>query len=154
MNILRTEIETAAPDLIFSVIDPSSAVAMWPDISHFADDALEFAFDGMKAEDVLSWIVSGRLVLVVLTRDQEIIASMTLEIVERDHEKICHCLTFAGDDLESWIDQWLDIWETIARELGCQKITIKGREGWARYARRLGFQHMYTSMFRDLREVH
>ncbi len=154
MNILRTEIETAAPDIIFSIIEPESAVKMWPDIEHFANEALEFAFDGMKTEDLLSWIVTGRLVLVVLTRDQEIIASMTLEIVEHEHEKICHCLTFAGEDLESWVEQWLDIWEMIARELGCQKITIKGREGWARYARRHGFQHMYTSMFRDIREVH
>ncbi len=147
MKILNTMIGKNGNALGFAMIDPTNARELWPEIEQHAQMALEFAFDSMTAEHVLQWIVSGRLILVVITVDGAIKASLTIEICDNDDARLCHIMTIGGENMEAWVHDWLPIWKAIGQEMGADYITIKGRAGWARYARRYGnFEHMYTQM--------
>ena len=146
MQILNTQIEKDGHVIGFSAVPPERARDLWPSIEHHAEMALSHAFDDMKPEHILGWILKDVLVLVIVTIDDKITASMTLEMVETKRGKICHIMTLGGSDMETWVDEWLKVWIAIAREQGADWITIKGREGWARFARRRGFEHEYTQM--------
>ncbi len=147
MKIINTQIGKNGDVIGFANIDPANAQELWPELADHADRALQFAFDGMTNEHVLEWILTGRLILVVITVADKITASLTIEVCDNDDARTCHIMTIGGDNMEAWVHDWLPIWQRIAADQGCDYLTIKGREGWARYARKYGgFEHMYTQM--------
>lgn len=151
MRIVNAQTQTAEDPIRISLLEPADAKKIWHNVVQYADDALRHSFDDMTPEDILHWIISDRLLLLVVTIGDKIVGAGTLEIVERKSGRVCHCMTFAGEDLDRWESDWLEIWERVARAHGCNQLTIKGREGWAKYARkRLGFQHVYTTMVKRL----
>lgn len=150
---MKTYQSWVVDDMVEVALIPADMVAgYWSNVEEYARRALEFAFDGMTVETVLERIVKGNLILVVCTVNGEIKASMTIEVCELPVGRIAHCMTLAGDDLESWVDEFVDTWKSIGKALNCDYITIKGRAGWERYARKYGFKHMYTNMYLKLEE--
>lgn len=130
-----------------AAIPADLALEYWSNVEDYARRALEFAFDGMTVETVLDRIVRGNLILIVVTVEGKIKASMTIELVDLPIGRIAHCMTLGGEDLESWVDEFVETWKLLGEALGADYITIKGRAGWERYARKFGFQHMYTNMY-------
>ncbi len=144
--------EAVAPECTFASVTPQNAVAVWDMVRPMIERALVHDYDGMTSEQILARILLDDLTLLIVERRGEIIACMTLEWVHR-RERICHCMTFAGDDMETWVDDFIDAWRAIGKEAGCRYLSIKGRKGWERYAaKRFGFAHAYTLMYLDLEE--
>lgn len=131
---------------MISVIDNDTAIALWPKLRSDFQRSLEAAHDDMTDHNLMAGILDGRMIPMVICVDDEIVGSALLEIAQLRKHKVLHCIHFAGDDLEVWVDEWMETWKELARELGCDIISIKGREGWARYARKHGFKHTYTIM--------
>ncbi len=142
--------EQINPPCTFASVDAKNVLGVWPTIKPMIERALEHDYDGMTPEQVLARILLDDLTLLLVERGGEIIACMTLEWIHRT-ERICHCMTFAGGDMESWVDEFIETWRKLAKELNCRYLSIKGRKGWEKYsARRFGFKHAYTQMFLDL----
>lgn len=139
--------------IAFNVIPSEDAAAFWPNVKDHCQDALLATFSDIPVDRVLELIVDGTIILVVVTIDDEIRASMTCEIIDTCSGKSCHIVTIGGEDLERWASDWLPVWIQIAREQGCSQLTVKGREGWARYGRKFGFVHQFTQMKLDISEV-
>ena len=145
MKILEAQIDQEPVKVC--AVPAELAGEYWPNVERFATMALEHAADDMSTNDILERIVDGSLILVVVTdEDDQPIASMTLEIVNKPTGRICHCMTLAGVDLEKWVETYIRVWRAVAVELQCDRITIKGRAGWSKYAKRHGFKHQYTIM--------
>ena len=144
MNVVQLNIDNQP--YRFCAIEPEAVLKVWPQCVDHVEDALKYSFDDMTPTQVLGMILTDRLQLVLVTRGAEIIASMTVEFCEYASGKICHIMTVAGDDMEKWVDEFVEVWKAIASENGCAYISIKGREGWARYAKKHGFKHCYTYM--------
>jgi hypothetical protein len=145
MKIMEAQIDRNPVRVV--AVPGHMAQEYWPNVERFANQALEYACDGMTVQTVLEMIVDGRLILIVVTdANDEPIASMTFEVVQQARRKICHCMTLGGDDLEQWVETFVGVWRAVALELGCDAVTIKGRAGWERYAKRFGFEHQYTIM--------
>lgn len=125
---------------------------LWPQVEPYIARALEHDYDGMTTNQVLGRLLMQQLDLIMVTRYDQLVACMTLEPVQRN-KRILHCMTFAGDDMEGWVDDFMAYWKEIAKKLDCQYISIKGRKGWERYAaKRFGFTHAYTQMFYEIKE--
>lgn len=136
----------------FSILTGQIAIKLWPDLEATIEKALAFAYDDATAEQVLAKVLLEELYLLVITRDNKIQATATLERVQRKSGATLHCMTLGGDDLESWVDQFIDTWKVLAADLQCDRISIKGRAGWQRYAKAKGFKHMYTIMYQEVTE--
>ncbi len=134
----------------FRAIPAEYCEEYWPNVREYADRALQHAFEDVTPEDILRDLVKDLKILVVITLDDEIKAALILQIDELPAGRNCHVMLAGGEDMLKWTEEWLGIWESIAREQGCKFMTLKGREGWARYARRYGFKHGYTQMFKEL----
>ena len=150
---METRINNAGQVVGFSAIPANQAEEIFPLIREYADRALIYAFEDLKPDDILRELVEDNKVLVVITLDGIIKAAIVFEIHELKAGKMCHVLLAGGEDMALWVEEWLPIWEEIAREQGCNLLTLKGREGWARYARGFGFKHGYTQMYKELDEV-
>lgn len=131
---------------MISVIDNDTAIGLWPTIGEHFKRSLEAAHDDMTEHTLLAMTLDGRLIPLVICHDDVIVGSALLEIATFKTKRVLHCIHFAGDEMELWVDEWMETWKALARELGCNVISIKGREGWARYARKHGFKHTYTIM--------
>lgn len=139
--------------IAFNVIPSEDAEQFWPNVREHCQAALVATFVDIPVERILELIVDGSIILVVVTIDDEIKASMTCEIIDTAAGKSCHIVTIGGEDLEQWAGEWLPVWIQIAREQGCNALTVKGREGWSRIGRRFGFEHQFTQMKLDITEV-
>ncbi len=134
----------------FAAIGPESVLHVWDKAEPIIKRALCYDYDGMTTNQILARILLGDLELLLVERGGAIIAVMTLEYVQRQ-ERICHCMTFSGDDMAEWVDEFIETWKRIAKETGCRYLSIKGRPGWQRYAaRRYGFEHAYTQMYLEV----
>ena len=131
-------------------MDPERAYQMWPDIGEYVDRALAYSHDDTTQFNIMAGILNERMICAVITIDHEIQGVGILEVAQLRNHRVLHCPIFSGDDLESWVEEWMDVWVAIARELKCDRVTIKGRQGWARYAKRFGFEHQYTMMSLDI----
>lgn len=140
------------PEYLFASLHGQNLLQEWDKIEPIIERALEHDYDGMTTSQVLARILLDELTLVVVVRDGEFVAAMTLEYVQRG-DRICHCMTFSGSDMEQWCDEWMETWRRIAIDTGCRYLSIKGRKGWSRYAaKHYGFTHAYTQMYYDLNE--
>jgi hypothetical protein len=142
--------ESPGPEYRFAMLDREVALELWPEIEGLVGRALEYAFDGMQSAEILGRILTRQLYCLVVIDERNAIKGCATIEVYNAKVKTAHCVTFAGDDLEGWVDDWLEVWSTAARELGCSRISIKGRAGWERYAKRLGFEHTYTIMHKEV----
>ena len=125
----------------------------WPEVEHFVDMAMQHSYGDMTTKDVLERVASGNLLMLVAMVGDEIRACFCLELVERFTGKTCHCMILAGSGIDDWIDTWMACWREVALQYGCDRLTIKGRPGWARYAKhKFGFKHLYTVMSLDIDE--
>ena len=140
------------PQILVATVTPDLALEVWSQAEPIIARALEHDYDDMTTNQILSRILRGDITLLIILSDGEIIACMTLEYVRRV-DRICHCMTFCGDDMFSWVESFMDAWRQIASETGCKYISIKGRKGWERYAKRFGFQHAYTQMYLNIEEA-
>lgn len=89
-------------------------------------------------------------VLVLMVEDKELVCVQTYEIVQTTNKKIMNLYTTGGVNLDSYIEELLDVIDKIAREHDCDSIYTKGRKGWERKLKDFGYKHGYTILERKL----
>ncbi len=84
-------------------------------------------------ENILEDIRYGRVVLWVAVDDETAVvhAAMTTELVPMRSGLVCWMRQCAGDRMRDWRDFHVQI-EQYARDEGCVKTVLRGREGWER----------------------
>lgn len=152
MTVEVYNIDGQDPEPAFAILAPADAIALWPEIREHFEAALGFAHDRTTPEHVLARVLTGDLYLLVVSSADFLVASFTFERVQNRDGYTLHCMTLAGEDMESWVDQFLDIWKQLAAELGCSRISIKGRAGWQKFALKKGFKHQYTIMYQEVQQ--
>ena len=148
MNVIKLAVDNEPYQ--FCTIAPEDVLKVWPECEPHVEKALQHAYDDMTPTQVLGMILTNRLQLVLVTKGSQVVASMTFEICEYASGKVCHIMTVSGDDMEQWVNEFVGVWKAIGIETGCSYLSIKGREGWARYAKKHGFKHGYTYMRLEL----
>lgn len=77
--------------------------------------------------------LAGDNLIVLVTKEQEIIAVMTLETRTFDSgHKALYVPICSGKDLEQWGFQFFEYCQMVAKEYGINEIRAIGREGWLR----------------------
>lgn len=151
MMAAEAQVDADLNPITIQAIEPQQIREVWPSVKQFAKDALRHAFDDMTARDLLEMILLGELLLVVIKQDQQTLGIAAFEISGSSKGDYLHCMIFAGDDMSTWVDQFMALWHMLARHYGCRWISIKGRKGWDRYAsKRYGFEHCYTVMRKEV----
>ena len=149
--------EPAAKPMDFDVlaIDPEAVDHLWPVLSPYIERGLAYGYDAYEIDDLKQRLKERKLIAIaVMQRGEELpTVVLTLELSTiQNIGRVCHYVTAGGSEMETWAE-WLDpIIAEIAREQGADYLTTKGRPGWARALRTLGYEHLYTICGKKVRK--
>jgi len=137
------------PTLDVLAIDPAAVDALWPTLGPYLERALAYGYDAYTLAECRRRLTATppELIAVVCMAKgtDEPLVVLTLELAEvQGIGRVCHFVTAAGEEMDTWAT-WLDpILVEVAREQGADYLTTKGRAGWARALKPLGYEHLYT----------
>jgi len=139
----------AHPELDVLAIDPGAVEGLWPILAPLIQRGLDYGYDAYTLDECRRRLTSSPpplIAIVVMGRGEPLPRLvLTLELAEvQGIGKVCHFVTAGGAEMESWLE-WLDpVMVEVAREQGADYLTTKGRQGWARALKPIGYEHLYT----------
>lgn len=113
-------------------------------VKRWLEAALEYSNGTHTIDDVKAAIDADKLLLI--THPQ---CAMVFEIIVYPRMKVLHGF-LCGGDLEA-IKSFNPKLDTLARKLGCRKISIAGRHGWGRALKDIGYSHAFSVVSKELR---
>ena len=131
-------------------IRPDLIDEAWSEVSPFIQLGLDYAQNELDLEDVLEGIKKNRIVPIVMGYHGEILAVVTMEVCNKPRKRIMTLMTCGGAELDSWLDEFMDVAYNLAIEQKCDAIYINGRRGWERKLKRYGYNTAYTVLTREL----
>jgi hypothetical protein len=106
---------------------------VWKTAGIFIDAACRKSGGVESVDDLYAKVKAGNGHVLVILEDRAVC------ILERDGDSL-HCTSLAGVDVVRNIVEFLDVWRSIARQVGAEKLTMKGRKGWLRVFGKHGFR--------------
>lgn len=122
----------------------------WSEIAPFIQMGLDYANNEMELVDVYQQIKQHRVVPIVMSYQGEILSVVTMEISEKPQKRVMCLMTAGGTEIDSWLDEFMDVATQLAIEQGCSSIYINGRKGWEKKLKRYGYKHQYAVLAKDL----
>ena len=122
----------------------------WDDIKPNIERALAFCNGEMGIDDVYSMIESGLLLPLLVMEDKRIVSVVTLEVVQKPLKKVVCIMTAGGDELDSWLEDILEVVNDLAKEQKADSIYINGRKGWLRKLNKFNYTHAFTVLSREV----
>lgn len=111
-------------------VDPARVHEIWPNVSGLIYKAMDRGKLGSFRE-VEREVLKGQYLLWLAYDGKDIKAAVVTSLEKTEWDKSCTIVACGGQDLERWIDL-LPVIEKFARDEGCNRILIYGREAWAR----------------------
>lgn len=120
-------------NIVVAALQPAIAAAQWDAVLRELIDVGYQVGDEKMPEDMLDRITDGRVLIWVALDDEtaKVHAAMTTELVPMRSGLVCWMGQCSGDRMRDWSDFHVQI-EEYARNEGCVKTILKGREGWLR----------------------
>lgn len=119
---------------------------VWPDVVPFIARAIDYNYDGLTEKEIYRKIkddLAQCWVLRVLGKETLVVA--ITEVITTDNEQRRLKLTLvAGEKLEENIETVHNEIIKWAKKQGCTELEGGGREGWRKFAKMLGYKHVYT----------
>jgi len=130
-------------------IAPDKIDLIWQRVKPHIDAALSYTKGELDADSIKDKLEKGEDLL-LLAIEEGILASIVCEIVQTATIKVCHVVACGGVRADIWLDKWYEIIVPLAKEQGCQRISISGRKGWEKKLKVYGFNHAYTTLDQEL----
>jgi len=127
-------------------IHPNEVDHIWDQVVGYLQRALKYDLGQSDIEEIYKQIKSGHQLLLLVVDDSRIIAAVTAIIMDDR----CNIVLAGGEAVEEWEDLILDNIRILAKEQGANRITITGRQGWARRLRHKGFRTVLVTLEEQL----
>jgi len=119
-----------------ATVDSRDVPAMWPTVRRWIKDACAWTLGVVKPAEIREDCMKGDRHMFVIFNGESIVGAGALEI---DRTSV-HVTSLGGDRLPAgWELHLLDYLVGVALSCRLRTITIKGRRGWDRKLRPLGF---------------
>ena len=119
---------------------------------HIVRDDIQRALDhnGRMSVDQLYELIESRDAQLWVCYDNKIRAVATTEIVKYPSMKVVRSITLTGENMDDWLDVFIDTVSAWAKELGCEGIETGGRMGWKKVLQKRGFENPQIFMTKKL----
>jgi hypothetical protein len=81
--------------------------------------------------DAESAVFKGEALLWIVWREPEVVATLITRVRNTNKSKVCEVCAAGGKESRVWLHMMANI-EKYARDMGCNRISVTGRKGWAR----------------------
>ena len=118
-------------------LQPVEVFNNWDSIRPLVDRALKKEF--YDAEDLRRFCLNGVLRVYKIG---DFKAVCTVELLTHPKKKTALVHTLAGEGMDEWLDDLIDILKKDAKDNGAEFLQVKGRRGWLKK----GFKETHTLM--------
>lgn len=115
------------------------AMAIWPQVSGWLDDALRKTHSLLTVEDLQRSVRIGTMRLWVVHRDDRVVAAFVTEIVRGGRGGAVNVMALGGVLMDNWLNDVVESLEAYSRANECKYVVEMGRPGWSRVLERLGW---------------
>lgn len=115
---------------------PEEVDAMWPLVKGWIARACRRTGDIENPDNLRELCKAGRHNLTALYDDND---RLTGVVVFEHCGKFLHITSCGGHDIIANLPGWVDVWRQIARVVGCEGVSLRGRRGWDRALAPFGF---------------
>lgn len=109
-------------------VDPARVHEIWPNVSGLIYKAMDKGKLGSFAE-VKKEVLAGNYLLWLAYDGANVKGAVVTALEKTEWDKSCVIVACGGKFIEEWIDL-MPVIEKFARDEGCNRILIYGREGW------------------------
>ena len=115
---------------------------LWNQIEPHLVKVVELAHNEITLESTKKKIKNGDTLLIMVLKDQDIIAVNTLEVRNFESGLKCQYIPcVGGEDFDGWVHQFFEYCKMIAKEFNCTEIRgCAVRKGWLRKLSQLGYE--------------
>ena len=132
-------------------IKPEAIEEYWESIRPFIERAQKYALGEYNIFNVFERIKAGAILPLIVYDGEEIIAVLTLEIVDMPLKKILNVMTAGGERMEEWLPDAVKHVDELAKEIDADLITIHGRRGWLRELAKHNYKATYTVLTKEVK---
>lgn len=118
----------------------------WHVVRPWIDDACTRCDGWWTIEAVERMLVDGLAQLWILKDGGEAVAAVVTAISDWDGRKVAEIVLTGGSKVIESLDEELPVIERWARDLGAEEVIFRGRRGWARLYKPLGYEEIAVTM--------
>ena len=136
---------------------PSSKIdEVWEECKDYIEMGNDKSRQEMNLEDIYKKLSDADMQLWVIfdPKDKEIHSVLTTEIVTYPRKKTCRIVTLGGQNLDDWVEEFLDILEEWAVAHNCMAMETCCRKGFIKKLEKFGYKHTYTILGKELQTLH
>lgn len=131
--------------------DANTIGYIWAKAIPLLSKALEYNYDGLTLDEILDSILGGYGGLWVVEENNAIKIAVYTEVMQRkDGKRKVKLSLVAGNGLDKEI---MELHAKIAewgKEKNCIEMEGSGREGWRKFAKLMGYHHVYSTYRKGL----
>jgi|6_EtaG_2_1085325.scaffolds.fasta_scaffold70869_2 hypothetical protein len=134
----------------FSGVPSDWVQANYASIHLLLEEGLKRSGGEWSADDIMAAICRTEMQLWAAYRDSgEAYALCVTQIVVYPQKKSCLIRLCVGKGMDDWM-QFLEKIEEWARAMGCVQIEMRGRKGWEKTMKNLGYDRVHIAMRKPL----
>jgi hypothetical protein len=138
---------TPLAGLVISAIAKELLALVWPKVCPMIESAINHSNGELSIGSVYDKINKSEILLLTISKDGDIIATLTIDKRDFDSGKrIMSVVTAGGSDMRLWIVEVNETLMKLAKEHGCEEIYITGREGWVKVLNEIGYKKIHTTV--------
>lgn len=120
--------------------------AVWDRVAPILQRACDVSHGDITLTSTRNRLVAGSLQLYTISRGQQIVAVFCTDVQTAESGlRSLRVPIIAGDDLEEWIDDAIEAWRRLGKELMCDVVRGIGRPGWERKLRSRGLRKTHVA---------
>lgn len=133
---------------VIAAIPPTLIDVVWSECVKYVQDVVDVSHDEITVDSVKQRCLDGHSLLLIVSRQGEIIAVNLLELRTFDSGiKALYVPVVGGTDMDIWMDQFLDVVKAIAKDFGCRELRgLAARPGWVRKLKSRGWEEVTIAM--------
>jgi hypothetical protein len=131
---------------------PEEAVKYWNELSPMLQKSIDHGQNESTLTDYLRKVLNYKAQLwVFLDNDNQLKGCGLTQFLDYSTHKTLHIIACAGVDWATWSDGYYVV-ENFARDNGCKRVEMWGREGWLRRLPKVipGWEQAYVVMTKEI----
>ncbi len=135
---------------MISLIPQDHVNNVWSEVGPIIQKAVDQSPGRFDVVDILTEAMLGNVQLWIGFNedDRKIHSAGITRIYEVPLARVLSIQWLAGSDLQQWIDEAIQTTESFARDQGCTRIEIIGREAWGRIMK--DYHKLHTTFEKEL----
>ena len=134
--------------LVVGAVPASMIEIIWDQVEPLIQRVIDKAPQDLSMDRIKSDLIAGNTLLVVISRKGVIIAANVLQVDTLDTGlKILYIPITAGDDLDLWMEDFLELAKRIAKDHSCVELRgLSVRKGWMVKLKHFGWEEHFVTI--------